>query len=1001
MPSLTKLCSSLSALLFIGSSAVMAVESTDSRILRLHFNDLVDSKYDVEVILHERDGILHHGYALLPEVDNLPHRIDLTPSLPIAFKDRDGKIIDVPKEMQGRYSYKNPNFNKWKGRYESGDIDIVPTQQVEPLTASSSESISGMLDVLIMKVDEANSAGRNNSSQAFRLNLDLKLNSDGQVVSGSAMSHSYNNGDWSFGSDAPKRQIAVSGGWASDAWKAAANTEFADGTDWPMAHGPMLTGHAADFDGKLVDNLHDARLLWVAEDTLPSGRSGGRSRGGFAMQPYSWTTTGFGGYAAPIIADDKVFVFVHTADMDAINKHPETAKDPFVKLGVEKESLGTVLNLVRDTVYAYDAQTGKRLWAFHGATGGLSRVSKGGMASTPCFYDGKIFARGQGGVYALDANSGDVMWHNKGFGIHSAPAEGSITEVGGSLILVNSPKDHPAQLIALNPEDGSVKWKHERLGSAATGIPAIYEENGKQYLVTARPTWKPGKRFKGENKSPTKDSFLMIDPVNGDILWESDALASSFGNLLVQGNMALGNVVKDLSQVKKKASEQARMGGARISTKGAELVWTNDQVHHVHQRAVNVIGGAQHQFFVNDSRVTKFNVVDIQSGKTVAKLPHIYHLTQGSHNWTWHITAADRVFTSGVAMFQVNETGMDLLPGRLSLDITSGYRAPTKPAFADGRIVLRLADKLVCYDLRQQPNDQTEVIHLIAKNAVPSAAAAEARDVHIRLRKQGNQLISAGAKVGRQAGPEQWSLINWAGDWSGAMPWRKTLPEQLSLDDSGLNGTVALRMGWQFEPFELNLTRNGTSFEGTYSRIIPALSKPIANAGSISGSLKTLENGQQVYHLSLAKAVGGLGNLKNGVADQNFEAFLIMNKDGTLSHGWGASGRMNTVTHEVDASGLNFTDGDLTGELKIITHDDQYQDLHFDKAVEKMAASADGPALGISYTIAVELSAAEEGAEPTLTGTFEGTIGAELRYDGSIEGSIAPEPASIKALTTP
>ena len=53
-----------------------------------------------------------------------------------------------------------------------------------------------------------------------------------------------------------------------------------------------------------------------------------------------------------------------------------------------------------------------------------------------------------GGVYALDANSGDVMWHNKGFGIHSAP-EGSITEVGGSLILVNSPEDHPAQLIAL------------------------------------------------------------------------------------------------------------------------------------------------------------------------------------------------------------------------------------------------------------------------------------------------------------------------------------------------------------------------------------------------------------------------------------------------------------------------------------------------------------------------------------------------------------------------
>ena len=32
-----------------------------------------------------------------------------------------------------------------------------------------------------------------------------------------------------------------------------------------------------------------------------------------------------------------------------------------------------------------------------------------------------------------------------------------------------------------------------------------------------------------------------------------------------------------------------------------------------------------------------------------------------------------------------------------------------------------------------------------------------------------------------------------------------------------------------------------------------------------------------------------------------------MNKDGTLSHGWGA-GRMNTVTHEVDAT-AKLTDG--------------------------------------------------------------------------------------------
>ena len=336
--------------------------------------------------------------------------------------------------------------------------------------------------------------------------------------------------------------------------------------------------------------------------------------------------------------------------------------------------------------------------------------------------------------------------------------------MGGSLILVENQRDNPPRLIALNPEDGSIKRQHDRMGSSATGIPAVYEENGKTYLVASRQTWKPGKRYKGEDKNPNKDTFLMLDPGRWLDSLGIGCLASSFGNIMVQGDIALGNAVKDLAQIKKKASEQSRMGGARISTKGAELIWSNDQVHHVANRTMNVIGGRASQYFINDSRVSKFQALDIQSGEPLSKLPHIYHITQGSHNWTWHIAAADRVISLGVAMFQVDEDGMRLMPGRLSLDITSGYRAPTKPAFADGRIVLRLADKLVCHDLRQIADDQTEVIQLTARNAVPSAATQASRDVEIRIRKQGDQLISAGAQAGRQAGQEQWSLVSWAGD---------------------------------------------------------------------------------------------------------------------------------------------------------------------------------------------------------------------------------------------
>ena len=56
----------------MGSTLLYAAEGDNSRILKLNFDDLLDGEYDVEVVLHERDGVLHHGYALLPEVDNLP-----------------------------------------------------------------------------------------------------------------------------------------------------------------------------------------------------------------------------------------------------------------------------------------------------------------------------------------------------------------------------------------------------------------------------------------------------------------------------------------------------------------------------------------------------------------------------------------------------------------------------------------------------------------------------------------------------------------------------------------------------------------------------------------------------------------------------------------------------------------------------------------------------------------------------------------------------------------
>ena len=158
----------------------------------------------------------------------------------------------------------------------------MPKDELQPLQLGD-QSLKGTIDVLILGLDEANSAGRKTHNIPFRLFIDVRFDDQGRVSKGSVTAHSYLAGDFEYGKNVPRTQHKISGGWDKQAWTAGKQAALAAGTDWPSAHGPDLTVSAAPFEGEFVNNLHDARIQWVAEDVLPSGRSGGRSRGGFGM----------------------------------------------------------------------------------------------------------------------------------------------------------------------------------------------------------------------------------------------------------------------------------------------------------------------------------------------------------------------------------------------------------------------------------------------------------------------------------------------------------------------------------------------------------------------------------------------------------------------------------------------------------------------------------------------------------------------------------------------
>lgn len=966
----------LLALIVFGAPAA----AEPSRVLIIDLPQLVQERYDAQAVLHLRDGAFHHGYALLAGRDNLVHRVDLTPSPAVRF-ELDGEPVDVPKGMRGNYSYKNKEFGKWKGLYNSGKLRITHPDPIRPLAIDDGR-LTGDLDLLFHEPDEANTAGRNNFDLVYRLKIDAKAQGDG--FAGTARVWQYREREDSYGADSPKRDLAISAAWADDHWQPTSGTAIAAGKDWPMAHGLYLTASAAPHDGPLIHNLHDARLVWVAEDTLPSGRSGGRTRGDFAMFPFAWTTHGYGGYGAPIVADGKVFVYVHATDLDAVMAEPDTADNPYYRLGLDPRGLDE--NHKRDAVFAFDAQTGAKLWQFLGNTGGLSRNSKGGMASTPCFLDGKLYVRGQSGLYCLDANTGEKLWQKGGekevggFGIHSAPHDGSVVMLGQTLILVNRGfRENPATTIGIDPADGSVRWHHKGVGPTSIGLPGRYVHDGKAYAVLARPL--PDKRAE-----PGPDTFVMIDPADGRIVWESHSLRATGAQILVWNDIAVGNTtpMADLLQIKKNRNDATRLGAVRLSPDGAEPMWASPKLDWIGSRTINVINDG---ILYTNTRTKGFNAVDLKTGEHLGKHPHIYHMTQGSHNWTWHVATNDRVLISGVAMFTTGDKGFELLPGRLSLDITGGYSAPTKPAIADGRLFMRLADKLVCYDLRALEDDNTQVIELVAEGALVGVAPTRSADVPIRIRERGGQLLSVGGKVGRIGADEQWAVVNWAGSWAGNLPWRSTVPHDLELTDAALVGPITLRLGWQYEPWELALERDGDRFTGTYKRIAPPLKQPIEVEGQVSGKLVAQPGGTRRFELSLQKGIGGRSQLIAGTAEENLLVVIVCKGD-TVSHAWAACGRLNRVLHEIDPAGLTIDGNAVTGSMTLVTHDDEYQDVHFERSVEEFRNAGEGPALAATYQL--EIEANDAGA---VAGTHTGTLGVAWEKTGTINGSIKPDVA--------
>ena len=119
--------------------------------------------------------------------------------------------------------------------------------------------------------------------------------------------------------------------------------------------------------------------------------------------------------------------------------------------GAEGQSQGGVMKV--------ETATGDSLWNFRTERGGVYRMR-------PIVRDGVVYAGTRGGektaFYALDAETGEVIWENRGVRVYAA-------EWAGGTIVVNDGRD----LMGIDAENGQTIWR--------TDMPGAHGERGIAY----------------------------------------------------------------------------------------------------------------------------------------------------------------------------------------------------------------------------------------------------------------------------------------------------------------------------------------------------------------------------------------------------------------------------------------------------------------------------------------------------------------------------------------
>jgi polyvinyl alcohol dehydrogenase (cytochrome) len=362
-------------------------------------------------------------------------------------------------------------------------------------------------------------------------------------------------------------------------------------------------------------------------------------------------------------------------------------------------------------VYSLDAATGCVYWSFEAKAGVRTAISLGAVGTRFAAYFGDLKAN----VYAVDAESGTLIWTQKADQHPLARITGAPSLAGGRLYVPVSSLEEGSgandnyecctfrgNVVAYDAATGKQLWQtftvdppkptkknkagtqlYEPSGVAIWSAPTIDLKRGALYVATGNEYSGPG--------GPTSDAVIALDLTSGKILWTSQVTPKDV--YVVGCNASRENCPDDEGpdfDFGNSAILRDLPGGKRIIVIGQKsgVVWALDPDNQgaiVWQRRVgkgSALGGLEWGSAA-DHTIGYFPVSDLLLGQEAAGGLHALRLDTGAPVWEARPARAD--CKNPKDCVQAQSAAITLMPGAVFSGTTNGIMRAYDTA--DGRVL--------------------------------------------------------------------------------------------------------------------------------------------------------------------------------------------------------------------------------------------------------------------------------------------------------------------------